>query len=127
MGALVLCSCTLVDRCTGADRLVSFHELIVQLCVQYMDKTYVKNFQRKPAYQRGMEIWTEEIIQTEEVGGLLRKLFLEQVRSACCPNLASPRTFQSAYRSDLVSPARHTTMAAAKTVSTGLVLCTYMT
>jgi hypothetical protein len=43
-----------------------------------MDKTYVKNFNRVPSYQRGMEIWTEEIVRTD-VGDQLKKLFLEQV------------------------------------------------
>lgn len=45
-----------------------------------MDRTFVKNFDRTPVYQRGMEIWTEEIIRKGEVGHHLRRLFLEQAR-----------------------------------------------
>ena len=52
--------------------------------MQYMDRTFVKNFDRTPVYQRGMEIWTEEIIRRGEVGDHLRRLFLEQVRLSSC-------------------------------------------
>jgi hypothetical protein len=44
-----------------------------------MDRTFVKNFQMKPVYQRGMEIWTAEIIQPPATGKLLERLYLEQI------------------------------------------------
>lgn len=46
--------------------------------VQYMDRTFVKNYKRVPAYQRGMEIWTEEVIQPA-LGSQLLDLFLGEV------------------------------------------------
>lgn len=47
--------------------------------VQYMDKTFVKNFGMRPVYQRGLEIWTEQIIQPPATGKLLERLFLIQI------------------------------------------------
>lgn len=41
----------------------------------------MKNFNKVPAFQRGMEIWTEEIVRNPDVGGYLQQLFLGQVRT----------------------------------------------
>ena len=46
--------------------------------MQYMDRTFVKNFHRTPVYARGMEIWTEEVIRNNDVGDRLLSIFLEQ-------------------------------------------------
>eukprot|EP00892_Ulva_mutabilis_P012682 jgi/Ulvmu1/9787/UM056_0027.1 len=47
--------------------------------LMYMDRTFVKNFNRTPVYARGMEIWTEEVIRNDDVGVRLLSIFLEQV------------------------------------------------
>jgi hypothetical protein len=47
--------------------------------VQYMDRTYVRQFNRTAVYERGMEIWTEEVVRTTSVGGQLLRIFLENV------------------------------------------------
>ena len=58
----------------------SSHQSQKRSRVQYMDKTFVKNFNKVPAYQRGMEIWTEEIVRDPDVGLYLQQLFLGQAR-----------------------------------------------
>ena len=49
------------------------------VCVQYMDRTFVKSFNKTPVYTHGMDIWRDEIVHYQDVGGRLLEIFLEQV------------------------------------------------
>jgi Cullin family len=44
-----------------------------------MDRTFVKSFNKTPVYAHGMEIWRDEIVHYQDVGGRLLEIFLEQV------------------------------------------------
>jgi len=55
--------------------------ILLSSVMQYMDRTFVKNFHRTPVYARGMEIWTEEVIRNNDVGDRLLSIFLEQAWS----------------------------------------------
>lgn len=47
--------------------------------MQYMDRTFVKSFNKTPVYTHGMDIWRDEIVHYHDVGGRLLEIFLEQV------------------------------------------------
>jgi cullin 3 len=47
--------------------------------MQYMDRTFVKSFNKTPVYTHGMDIWRDEIVHYQDVGGRLLEIFLEQV------------------------------------------------
>lgn len=49
------------------------------MCVQYMDRTFVKHVHKTPVFDRGLQIWTAEIIHHKEIGPRLKGLLLELV------------------------------------------------
>lgn len=76
-GLVLACDCGSHHHAAGTR--YNAHPVHPRPLAQYMDRTYVHQLKKTTVYDRGMQLWTAEIVRHARIGPLLRGLLLDEV------------------------------------------------